>query len=137
MSGVLAGCSLLDSVTSTLSYTEAASTYVQDATNFAEQAPQMAEQVIKDNQAVADFVQELETMKEKVVNFNGLDAPAFAQDVHQQLLTYNEIFLNEINQILEQINANVIDWQAIRESGMWQTATDIAEVMQLLQQLGG
>lgn len=137
MTVMLAGCSLLDSVNTTLNYTDAATTYVEDATSFAERAPQLAEQALMDQAAVSNFVQELETMKNEILSFNGIKAPEFAQDIHQQLLAYNETLLAEIDRILKQINLGSINWESIQDSQMLQTAREIAEVLLLLQQLGG
>lgn len=137
MSGLLAGCSLLDTVNSTLNYSDAATAYVQDATSFAERAPQLAKQALMDQTAVSSFVQELEKMKNEIASFNGIEAPQFAQDIHEQLLAYNENFLIEIDRILEQINLGSINWEAIQDSQMLQTAREIAEVLLSLQQLGG
>jgi hypothetical protein len=36
-------------------------------------------------------------MKNNIIRFNGIEAPQFAQDIHQQLVGYNETLLAEIN----------------------------------------
>lgn len=134
--GLLSGCSLLSEVNNSLDYVNEATTYINKVTTFSEQIPTMAEQAVTNPEVRQRLITELETMKNTITNFNGIEAPAFAQDAHKQLVSYNETFLKEINAFFEKVNTNVIDLNTLADSQIIQTIDKITQSIILIQQLG-
>ncbi len=133
---LLPGCSLFDGVNNSLNYVDQATTYINDVNRFANEIPALAEQAVTDAQARTNLKQEFEKMKEKVAAFDGIQAPAFAKDIHQQLISYNETLMKEINGYLEKINNGAIDWKSIANSQMVETITKITEIMDQVKNIG-
>lgn len=136
LAGLLSGCSVLDNVNQSLNYVTEATTYVNDVSSFAEQLPNMAQDALTNPEAFDQVTNAFEQMKEQINQFNALEAPAFAQDIHDQLSQYNETFLQEINTYITQITNNTIDLEAIQQSEMMKTMQSITELMNQIQQLG-
>jgi hypothetical protein len=134
--GLLPGCSLLSEVNNSLDYVNEATTYINKVTTFSEQIPAMAEQAVTNPEVRQRLITELETMKSTIISFNVMEAPAFAQEAHKQLVSYNDTFLKEINTFFEKVNTNVIDLNTLADSGIVQTIDKITQSIVLIQQLG-
>ncbi|GKS11306.1 hypothetical protein YDYSY3_23060 [Paenibacillus chitinolyticus] len=133
---MLSGCSLLDGVSSTLNYGEEAKTYLQEAAAFAENLPAAARDAATDPQAGEKVKKELEAMRENISSFNGLDAPGFAEDLHKQIVGYNETMLGTINGHLEQLNSQVLDYQSLLQSPVIQQVNEMKQLTEKIQNLG-
>ncbi|MBB3112799.1 hypothetical protein FHS18_004901 [Paenibacillus phyllosphaerae] len=131
-----AGCSLWNTIDSSLDYVNEATSYVNDATAFAQGLPDLAQQAVLDPAARDQLEQSFVTMKDNITAFNGLTAPEFASEIHQKLLSYNETLLAEINTYLEQLKTNVIDLEALQQSPMMQTLSNITDTLGQLKELG-
>lgn len=130
--GVLSGCSLLDSVNNSLDYTKEAGTFINEASQFAQSIPDLAQQAATSADAKETLTKELEEMKTRISEFNGIEAPAFAQDIHEQLVALNDTLLTDINGYMDQIQNGVTDLQ---NSGIVETVNKINEAMDLIQNL--
>lgn len=130
--GVLSGCSLVDSVNNSLDYTKEATTFINETSQFAESIPELAQQAATNTDAKETLTKELEAMKTRISEFNGIEAPAFAQDIHEQLVGLNDTLLTDINGYMDQIQNGVTDFQ---NSNIVQTITKINETMDMLQNL--
>lgn len=130
--GVLSGCSLVDSVNNSLDYTKEATTFINETSKFAESIPELAQQAATNTDAKETLTKELEAMKTRISEFNGIEAPAFAQNIHEQLVGLNDTLLTDINGYMDQIQNGVTDFQ---NSNIVQTITKINETMDMLQNL--
>ncbi|MFE0558119.1 DUF6376 family protein [Paenibacillus sp. FSL W8-0187] len=130
--GVLSGCSLVDSVNNSLDYTKEATTFINETSQFAESIPELAQQAATNTDAKETLTKELEAMKTRISEFNGIEAPAFAQNIHEQLVGLNDTLLTDINGYMDQIQNGVTDFQ---NSNIVQTITKINETMDMLQNL--
>lgn len=132
LAGVLSGCSLLDSVNNSLDYTQEAGTFINDASQFAQSIPELAQQAATNADAKETLTKELEEMKTRIAEFNGIEAPALAESVHEQLVALNDTLLTDINGYMDQIQNGVTDFQ---NSGIAQTVEKINETMDMIQNL--
>jgi hypothetical protein len=130
--GVLSGCSLVDSVNNSLDYTKEATTFINETSQFAESIPELAQQAATNTDAKETLTQELEAMKTRISEFNGIEAPAFAPTIHEQLVALNDTLLTDINGYMDQIQNGVTDFQ---NSNIVQTINKINETMDMLQNL--
>jgi hypothetical protein len=133
---LLPGCSLVDSLNHSLNYVGEATAYINNAAKFAENIPVLAEQAITNLQAREALKVELENMKENIINFNGIEAPGFAKEIHQKLISYNETLMTEINGYMEKINNNVLDYRSLIDSHIIQTISEMTQLLNQLQKLG-
>jgi hypothetical protein len=129
---LLSGCSLWGEVTSSLDYVNQATSYINNAADFSERVPSLAEQAVIDPQAKAALMDELERMKNTIMQFNGIEVPAFAQDIHKTLLGYNETLIKEIDGYLENKN---IDLNSFANSQLMQTLNKLTQTLSQIQQL--
>ncbi|MFD1952862.1 DUF6376 family protein [Paenibacillus thailandensis] len=129
---LLSGCSWLDQVNQSLDYTGEAASYINEATQFAESLPGLAQQAVTDTNARESLIAELENMKARISEFNGLEAPEFAAQAHEQLVALNQTLLENINAYLEQIQNGIVD---IQNSDIMQTVGKIKETMDMIQNL--
>ncbi|EFU43082.1 hypothetical protein PVOR_04948 [Paenibacillus vortex V453] len=130
--GVLSGCSLVDNVNNSLDYTQEATTFMNEAAQFAESIPELAQQAATNADAQETLTKELEAMKTRISEFNGIEAPAFAKTIHEQLVALNDTLLTDINGYMDQIQNGVTDFQ---NSNIAQTINKINETMDKLQNL--
>ncbi|MGG2199441.1 MULTISPECIES: DUF6376 family protein [Paenibacillus] len=133
--GILPGCSALNEVNHTLDYINEATSFVNRASGFAEQVPVLAQQALLDPASRTALQQELESMRDGIVRFNGLEVPKVAQDLHKQLVAHNEALMKELTLHLEQMNQNVIDFKALADSPMLQTINKITQTLTSIREL--
>lgn len=97
----LSACSFLDEVNKTLEYVNQAKDHISLLSDFGREAPQL----IKDAAANPDIKTELEnqlvTLKAEIEQFNNIDAPLIAKDIHQQLVNKNESIIETIDMAME------------------------------------
>jgi ABC-type transporter Mla subunit MlaD len=132
----LTGCSVVEQIDRSVNYTSEATTYVEQAAEFARKLPDLAQQTAKDPEVKEKLVAELEAMKQRVADFNALDAPAVAADVHAKLQKYNASLQQEIDQVLNGLN-EIPAVQAVKDSQIVQTLTEITRLMEQINNLGG
>jgi hypothetical protein len=134
--GLLTGCSLLDSVDTSLNYANEATTYVNNAASFSEKLPSLAEQAVTDPEAKASLLGELEQMKTNISTFSAIEAPSFAEDIHQRLVDYNETLEQKIDGYLEKAKLGTISLDSLADSQILQTVDQIKQTLNQINQLG-
>lgn len=131
-----AGCGILEQVNTTLNYTTEAAEFVNEANRFADRVPALAQQAVTNPEMLETLKHELQAMKDEIAAFNILQAPAFARDVHDQIVEYNEQIRIQIEDYLQQINENVIDLETLANSPMLETLRNLSRLLIQLEQLG-
>ncbi|WP_422659495.1 DUF6376 family protein [Paenibacillus sp. EC2-1] len=128
----LSGCSLVEEVNNSLDYTEQATTFVNEATQFAGTIPDLAQEAANNLDAKEKLTEQLENMKTQIAEFNGLEAPAFAQNIHETLVGYNETLSGQIDEYRTQIENGITDF---KNTEMAQTLSNIQETMDQIKNL--
>lgn len=134
---VLTGCSVFAQIDQSVNYTNEAATYVNQATEFVGKLPDMAQQAATDPEMKEKLVADLEAMKQRVVEFDALEAPAFASEVHAKLQEYNATFQQDIDQVLNGLLDDIPAVQAVKDSQIVQTLTEITRLLEQINNLGG
>ncbi|WJH37525.1 DUF6376 family protein [Paenibacillus sp. CC-CFT747] len=75
----------------------------------------------------------LNSMKQDIERFNGLEAPAAAKELHQQLVAKNEVLLGQINDV---VNNGHLALDKLQNSQIVQTIQDAAGLIDRIQNLG-
>jgi small-conductance mechanosensitive channel len=133
---LLQGCSALGGVNDTLSYTNDTVSYINKASDFAQQLPEQTQQAVTDPDALAKLETELQAMQADIVAFKDLKAPEFAAEIDQQLTAYSDTLNSQISGLLEQAKLGAISMQALEQSQIMQTASQITKILEQVQQLG-
>jgi ribosomal protein L16 Arg81 hydroxylase len=130
LSMTLSACSFLDEVNNSISYVSTATEHINELNTFAESAPQMIEDALTNPEVLKELETQLTTLKVEIEEFVALEnIPTIAQSIHQELVSKNEVLLNEINKVME--NGNLV----IEQLENSQVFTTINEVTKLLNQI--
>ncbi|MBP1156935.1 MULTISPECIES: DUF6376 family protein [unclassified Paenibacillus] len=133
---LLSGCGVLNEVNQSLNYVNQATTYINEASAFAEDITALSEQILTDPEARAQLLQKLDDMKQRIQDFNGIEPPKIAQQIHEKLVTYNDTLQQGINDTIQQIQTGVWDPQMLQNSGLLETIGQITNILDQLNQLG-
>ncbi|QGG54456.1 DUF6376 family protein [Paenibacillus sp. FSL W8-1187] len=141
---LLAGCSLpgsvdeaLGGVNDSLTYVNEATSYINEASQFSNELPGLAQQALTDPDALASLESELGAMKADIAAFNGLTAPEFASAIDAKLEQYNGVLSGQIDGLLQAVNSGQLTAQAIEQSQIGQTLSQITAILDQVQRLGG
>ncbi|NIK71834.1 MULTISPECIES: DUF6376 family protein [unclassified Paenibacillus] len=130
---MLSACSLFESANQTVKYADQAQEHMNRLSDFAEQAPQMIRDAATDPETKQQLEDRLVALKEDIMQFNLLEAPAIAQDLHQQLIEKNQVLLQEINDALANGHLAL---DRIQNSPIIQTISDITSLLNRIENLG-
>ncbi|MDQ0220434.1 hypothetical protein ELQ35_15385 [Peribacillus cavernae] len=133
---VLGGCSILGEVNNSVDYVNEATDYLDKARNFAEDVPQLAEDAVTNQEARKNLENELETMQQDIKDFNETKAPSIAEDIHNQIVEYNEKLNKGIDSYLQNIENGKFDPALLQDSEIVQTANELTSLMNKIENLG-
>jgi hypothetical protein len=133
---LLGGCSLLNDATNTVTYIKNATDYLNKATIFATEASPLAKKAVTDPQAAGELEIMLKEMKQEIEIFNGLQAPELASDLHQQLVSQNNVIAQGIDLYLENIKNGKLDPSVLENTKIFQTVQEISGVIDQIKKLG-
>lgn len=132
----LGACSVLEDVNNTLTYVNEATDYVNEVSTFVNEAPSLAEQAVTDEQARAELETMLTEMQEDMDSFNALQPPGVAEDLHQQIVDYNQQAEEGVNLYLDNIENGKFDPALLENSELFQTLENVTNTIDQIQQLG-
>lgn len=130
---LLSACSFSEEVTHSLEYLTAVDEHIDAVSKFAEDAPQLIKDAATNPEVTKELEEQLHSLKDSVLNFNNIEPPAIAEEIHQQLMAKNEALLEQINTILE--NGHLI-LDSIENSQLFNTINDINDLLQRIGDLG-
>lgn len=129
----LSGCSFLEEANNSLNYVNESTEYINDLSKFAEETSSLVSEVATNSEVKAELESKLESLKEKVQEYNGIEVPAIAENIHQELLAKNKQLEESVNKVLQ--NGEVAVDQ-LKQSELYQTIDDITSLMDQVEQLG-
>lgn len=133
MSMLLSGCSLLGEVNQSLEYVNEATEYMNQLSNFAEEVPQLIQEATVSTEAVDELETQLTNIIQQIEAFNGIEPPSIAKDIHQQLVSKNELLIEEINKVM--VNGELLIDQ-LENSQIVETINQITTLQNQLEELG-
>ncbi|WP_411348726.1 DUF6376 family protein [Paenibacillus sp. WLX2291] len=136
LAGLLSGCSALDQVNQSVNYVSEVTSYINSTSNLSQNLPELTEQALTDPQAREQLSQQLANTQSQIDNFNQLEPPAFAQDLHQQLSAYSATLGTEVNSLVDQVQAGKLTVADLNNSQIFQTVDQINGLLNQFQQLG-
>ncbi|RIX53713.1 hypothetical protein D3P08_09855 [Paenibacillus nanensis] len=129
---VAPGCGILEEVNQGVSFATETTEYMNSLTEFGQEMNGMAEQALTDLTAQANLVERLEQLKEQIVNYDALQVPDYAKDLHASIVSYNEQLQQGIDQALANIEAGKA---AFESTGIPDTVSQINELLDQLNSL--
>ncbi|WP_147535823.1 DUF6376 family protein [Bacillus marasmi] len=133
---LLGGCNVINEAKNTVTYIDQAIEFINTATDFANDAPPLAKRAVEDTQAATELETMLLDMKNEIEEFNSLQAPEIAADLHQQIVDNNTVVLNGINLYLESIEDGKLDPAILENTEIFQTINDMSGLINELKKLG-
>ena len=133
---LLGGCSALEGVNNTLTYVNEATDYVNEATAFANEIPALAEQAVSDQQAAQELETKLQEMKQDIEEFNGLQPPDMAADLHQQIVEQNNQVVQGIDLYLNNVEEGKLDPALLENTEIFQSIQEITSIIDQIKELG-
>lgn len=129
---LLSACSIADEVNNSLEYVNEAKDYIHSLSEFGEQAPQLIQDAAVDQDARAELETQLNTIVEKAEEFNKLEAPAIAEDIHQDLVSKNEVLLDEINNVMSD---SELALDKLENSELVKSINDVTSLLENIENL--
>lgn len=129
---LFSGCSLANDVDQSLNYTDEASQFVNEAVTFANQLPALAQEAADNVDAKESLTEQLDKMKQRISDFNQLEAPSFARDIHEKLKGYNKTLSTQIDQYKEQVKNGVTD---LKNTELSDTLKDLENTLEEVRNL--
>lgn len=129
---LLSACSLLDEVNNSLDYVNEAKSYINTLSEFGEEAPQLIQDAAVDSDVRVELENQLNTLVEEIEQFNELDAPAVAEDIHQDIVSKNEVLLDEINKVTEE---GELALEKLENSELLNTVNDVTSLLDSIEKL--
>ena len=129
---ILSGCSLIEGENVTEQYVDSASQYINELSKFAEEAPQMAKEAATNPEVMNTLNDWATSLSEKIEQFNGIDVPTIAQDLHEQIVEKNDTLLTDLMNSIE--NGKINEFV---NSDAFQTIADILALFNTLINLTG
>ncbi|MNI62904.1 hypothetical protein D3C73_1182420 [compost metagenome] len=84
-------------------------------------------------EAKQELENQLKALKERIEQFNVISAPAFAKDIHQQLVDKNKVLLQEVNKVVENGNLTL---DKLENSQLVTTINDVTSLLNRISNLG-
>lgn len=125
-------CSILEEVNQSVDYVNETKSYLNSVSDFAEGAPELIETAATDEAAREELQAQLTTLRDQIEEFNSLEAPTVAEDLHQDIVAKNEAVLEKIDQV-QQDGEVVIE--ELQNSEIIQTMQDLSSLMNAVENL--
>ncbi|MGM7722418.1 DUF6376 family protein [uncultured Metabacillus sp.] len=129
---MLSACSFLEDVNNSVDYVNEAQDYLNSLSDFAQEAPQLVQDAAVDSEAKQNLEEQLNTVVEEINTFNELEAPAIAEDIHQDIVNNNEKLLEEINTAMQ--NGELVI-EELEDSEIMNTVNEITSLMDSIENL--
>jgi hypothetical protein len=133
---LLSGCSFLGEVNNSLDYANEATAYLDKAKKFAEDVPQLAQDAVTNQEARKNLENELKTMKQDIKEFNETKAPSIAEDIHNQIVEYNQKLDQGIDIYLNNIENGQYDPAFLEDTEIMQTINELRDLSTQIEKLG-
>lgn len=130
---LLSACSAIEEVNNSVDYVKEAKDQMHTMREFAEEAPQLIKDANSNPKLEKELENELTNLQEKIQEFNAIDAPFIAEDLHQQLIGENEKVLEEIKRVIDN---GEIAIEKLENSPILDTINDVNKLLNDIQNLG-
>ncbi|MDF0728916.1 DUF6376 family protein [Cytobacillus sp. S13-E01] len=130
---LMSACSLLEEVNNSLDYVNIATNHINTLSNFGEEAPQMIKEAATNPEAKEELENKLKKIKQDLEEFNKIEAPALAEDIHQKVVDKNK----EIEEVINSTMVNgKLALEKLENTQIFTLITEITTFLNSLEELG-
>jgi len=129
----LSACSLLEDASNTLEYADKALEHTNTLSAFAQEAPQLVQEAATDPEKKQELEDRLTTLRADIEEFNSLEAPGFAEGLHESFVTKNEEVLQIVDSAMENGELAV---ETLENSQLFQVIDDLIQLKTQIEELG-
>ncbi|TDL31382.1 hypothetical protein E2R51_13515 [Jeotgalibacillus sp. S-D1] len=129
---VLGGCSILEEVNSSLNYANESTEYINELQDFGENAPSLLQDAATNPDAKAELEAQITTLKANINEFNDLEEPSIAADLHNSVVEKNEQLLNGIDTAMESGELSV---EKLQNTEIFSVINEMTQLLDQIQQL--
>ncbi|PSL41446.1 hypothetical protein B0H99_102129 [Planomicrobium soli] len=133
----LSGCSVIEGANNTLTYATEVTEFANEATIFAKDTPALAQQAVSNKEAATELEASLQVMKTNIEEFNELQPPEMAADLHQQVVTQNENAIKGIDLYLNNIKDGTLDPAVLENNEAFKSLGEIKNIVDQIRDLVG
>lgn len=129
----LSGCSFLEEANNSLNYVNESTEYINELSTFAEDTSSLVSEAANNSEAKAELESQLTSLKENIQEYNDIEVPSLAEDIHQEIQAKNQQLEKAVNNVLQD---GEIAIDQLQQSEIYQTISDITSLKDQLEQLG-
>ena len=128
----LSGCSILDEVNSSLNYATESTDYINELQTFGEDASSLVQDAATNPEAKAELEQQITALETNVKEFNNIEAPSIAADLHDSVVEKNDQLLDAINTAMEN---GELSLEKLQNTEIFTTINEMTELLNQIEQL--
>ncbi|MGJ9384326.1 DUF6376 family protein [Salipaludibacillus sp. CF4.18] len=129
---ILSGCSVLEEVNSSLNYATESTDYINDLQTFGEEASSLVQDAATDPDKKAELEGKITDLEARIKEFNEMEAPSIATDLHETVVEKNDQILEGINTAKENGELSV---EKLKDTEIFKTINEMTDLIDQIKQL--
>lgn len=129
---VLSGCSVLEEVNGTLNYATESTDYINDLQTFGEEASSLVKDAATNPEIKAELAEKITTLEARIKEFNEIEAPSIADDIHASVIEKNDQMLDAINTAMVNDELSI---EKLQNTEIFTTLNEMTELIDQIKQL--
>lgn len=130
---ILSGCSFLEEANNSINYATEATEYINELSTFAEDSSSLVNEAVNNPEAKAELESKLTSLQDTIKEFNKIEAPSIAEDIHKNVEEKNQQLLDITDHVLQNGEVAV---EKLKESEIYQTIDNITSLTNQIEKLG-
>lgn len=130
---ILSGCSFLEEANNSINYATEATEYINELSTFAEDTSPLVKEAVNNPEAKAELESKLTSLQDTIKEFNKIEAPSIAEDIHKNVKEKNQQLLDITDNVLQNGEVAV---EKLKESEIFQTIENITSLTNQIEKLG-
>lgn len=130
---ILSGCSFLEEANNSINYATEGTEYINELSTFTEDTSSLVNEAVNNPEAQEELESKLTSLQETIKEFNTIEAPAIAEDIHKNVKEQNQKLLDVTDNVLQNGEVAV---EKLKESDIYQTIENITSLTNQIEQLG-
>ncbi|SHF04126.1 hypothetical protein SAMN05444392_106193 [Seinonella peptonophila] len=132
---IISGCSMITDLNNSIDYVTKATEYINKMNSYSQEIPPLFEKAATDPSSLSQLQTKLQTMKTDIQNFDNLNPPDFAANIHQSIKDKNQAILGLIDTSLADLKDGKVTIENISQLPIFKTIQELNGFLNQLQQL--
>lgn len=129
---VLSGCSVLEEVNGTLNYATESTDYINDLQTFGEDASSLVQDAATNPEIKTELAQKITGLEARIKEFNEIEAPSIAADLHASVVEKNDQMLDAIDTAMANGELSI---EKLQNTEIFTTINEMTELINQIKQL--